>query len=269
MKKNSRTDTAPPEFRLFRSPLGVITLAGCGEFLTGVEFRDQSPSALPAGSGHTGSSLPVLKAAEQWLERYFAGEDPGETPPIHLTGTPFRLAVWEQLRRIPRGETTTYGAIAAELARQLGIPRMSAQAVGGAVGHNPVGILIPCHRVVGSDGNLTGFASGLRRKFRLLALEGLDMSQYPLPPPRGGSDLRQIPGVGPNIEQDLFRIGIRRIADLAGEDPEQLYRDDCAVKKFQEDRCQLYVFRLAVYFAEHPHPEPEKLRWHWWKDHRQ
>ena len=103
MKKSSRTDTAPPEFRLFRSPLGVITLAGCGDFLTGVEFRDQSPSALPAGSGHTGSSLPVLKAAEQWLERYFAGEDPGETPPIHLTGTPFRLAVWEQLRRIPRG----------------------------------------------------------------------------------------------------------------------------------------------------------------------
>lgn len=267
--KSSEPGKTAQEFRRFRSPLGEIILAGSGEFLTGVEFCDQSPAALPPGTEAADSTLPVLKAAETWLKRYFAGEDPGETPPIHLTGTPFRLAVWEQLRRIPRGETTTYGAIAAEIARELGIPRMSAQAVGGAVGHNPIGILIPCHRVVGSDGNLTGFASGLRRKFRLLALEGLDMSQYPLPPPRGGSDLQRIPGVGPNIEQDLFRIGIRRIADLAGEDPEQLYRDDCAVKKFQEDRCQLYVFRLAVYFAEHPHPEPEKLRWHWWKDHRQ
>lgn len=268
MKHSGRENTAR-EFRRLRSPLGEITLAGCGEFLTGVEFRDQTPSTLPRDMQATGSSLPVLKAAEAWLARYFAGEDPGETPPIRLEGSPFRLSVWEELRRIPRRCTTTYGAIAANVARKLGVSRMSAQAVGGAVGHNPVGILIPCHRVIGAGGNLTGYAGGLRRKFRLLALEGFDMSEFRAPRPRGGSDLRRIPGVGANIEEDLFRIGIRSVADLAGEDPEQLYRDDCAVKKFQEDRCQLYVFRLAVYFAEHPDPDPEKLRWPWWKDHRE
>lgn len=175
MKKSSRTETAPLEFRHFRSPLGEITLAGRGEFLTGVEFLDQTPAALPPDRKIPDSTLPVLKAAEQWLERYFAGEDPGETPPIHLTGTPFRLAVWEQLRRIPRGKTTTYGAIAAEIARQLGIPRMSAQAVGGAVGHNPISIIVPCHRVVGTNGSLTGYAGGLDRKIRLLEIEQTDM----------------------------------------------------------------------------------------------
>ncbi len=267
MKHSGRENTVR-EFRRFRSPLGEIMLAGCGEFLTGVEFRDQTPSAMPRDAQAADSTLPVLKAAEVWLECYFAGEDPGKTPPIRLEGSPFRLAVWEELRRIPRRSTTTYGAIAANVARKLGISRMSAQAVGGAVGHNPVGILIPCHRVIGTGGNLTGYAGGLRRKFRLLTLEGFDMSEFSAPRPRGGSDLRRIPGVGANIEEDLFRIGIRNVADLAGEDPEQLYRDDCAVKKFQEDRCQLYVFRLAVYFAEHPDPDPEKLRWPWWKDHR-
>ncbi len=268
MRPSARENTAR-EFRRIRSPLGEIILAGCGEFLVGVEFSGRVPAALPQAPEAEQSALPVLKAAETWLERYFAGKEPGETPPIRLEGSPFRLAVWEELRRIPRGATATYGAIAAEVARKLGVPRMSAQAVGGAVGHNPVGILIPCHRVIGSGGNLTGYAGGLRRKFRLLALEGCDMSQYTIPRPRGGSDLRQIPGVGPKVEQDLFRIGIRQVADLAGEDPEQLCRDDCAVKKFQEDRCRLYVFRPAVHFAEHPDPDPEKLRRPWGKDHRE
>ena len=198
------------------------------------------------------------------LEEYFEGRRKEFQIPLHLVGTSFQVRVWQALLQIPYGTTITY----AQQARMIGNPA-AVRAVASANGRNRLPILVPCHRVIGAGGNLTGYAGGLRRKFRLLALEGFDMSEFRAPRPRGGSDLRRIPGVGANIEEDLFRIGIRSVADLAGEDPEQLYRDDCAVKKFQEDRCQLYVFRLAVYFAEHPHPEPEKLRWHWWKDHRQ
>ena len=96
-------------------------------------------------------------------------------PPLHVTGTPFRLSVWETLKKIPYGKTTTYGEIAKEIAAQRGLPRMSAQAVGGAVGHNKISILIPCHRVVGAGGNLTGYAGGLDRKEKLLALEKVDV----------------------------------------------------------------------------------------------
>ena len=96
-------------------------------------------------------------------------------PPLHVTGTPFQLSVWEILKKIPYGKTTTYGEIAKEIAAQRGLPRMSAQAVGGAVGHNKISILIPCHRVVGAGGNLTGYAGGLGRKEKLLALEKVDV----------------------------------------------------------------------------------------------
>lgn len=102
-------------------------------------------------------------------------------PPIHVTGSPFQLSVWEILRQIPYGETTTYGQIAKQLAAERNLPHMSAQAVGGAVGHNPVSILIPCHRVIGSRGNLTGYAGGLQRKVKLLAYEGVDIERYCAP----------------------------------------------------------------------------------------
>ena len=102
-------------------------------------------------------------------------------PPLHPMGSPFRLAVWSILQQIPYGETTTYGEIARELARQKGLPRMSAQAVGGAVGHNEISILIPCHRVVGSSGSLTGYAGGIEKKRRLLELERADMSRFFVP----------------------------------------------------------------------------------------
>ena len=221
----------------YESPLGGILLAADEIGLTGLWFDGQKCFARDLSGERVDQETPALTEARRWLDIYFTGKEPDFLPPLHPTGSEFRKAVWEILLQIPYGQTTTYGEIARQLAEKQGLARMSAQAVGGAVGHNKISIIIPCHRVVGSDGNLTGFASGLRRKFRLLALEGLDMSRYPLPPPRGGSDLRRIPGVGANIEEDLFRIGIRNVADLAGEDPEQLYRDDCAVKKFQEDRC--------------------------------
>ena len=102
-------------------------------------------------------------------------------PHIHMMGSPFQLMVWEILRQIPYGETTTYGEIAKLVAKERGLPRMSAQAVGGAVGHNEISIIVPCHRVVGSNGSLTGYAGGVDKKARLLALEGVDMKKLFIP----------------------------------------------------------------------------------------
>lgn len=155
----------------YDSPLGEILLAGNGEGLTGLWFAGQKYFA----QGLPGDAAPgedaVLTQTCRWLDRYFAGEDPGPLPPLAPRGTPFRREVWDILLTIPRGEVLTYGDIAARLAQSRGIAHFSAQAVGGAVGHNPVSILIPCHRVVGRGGSLTGYAGGLWRKEALLALE--------------------------------------------------------------------------------------------------
>ena len=107
----------------------------------------------------------------RWLDIYFAGNEPDFTPPLHPIGTPFRMAVWRILLEIPYGVTTTYGAIAKRLAKERGLPQMSAQAIGSAVGRNPISLIIPCHRVIGRNGRLTGYAGGLHRKASLLAME--------------------------------------------------------------------------------------------------
>lgn len=150
----------------YASPLGPILLAADETGLTGLWFEAQKyfPSFL--GVDYQEKETPVLTETVRWLDVYFSGKDPGFLPPLHPQGSPFRQAVWNILLTIPRGQTMTYG----EIARRLGV--RSAQAVGGAVGHNPISILIPCHRVVGSDGSLTGYAGGLERKTRLLQLEG-------------------------------------------------------------------------------------------------
>ena len=150
----------------YASPLGPILLAADETGLTGLWFEAQKyfPSFL--GVDYQEKETPVLTETVRWLDVYFSGKDPGFLPPLHPQGSPFRQAVWNILLTIPRGQTMTYG----EIARRLGVH--SAQAVGGAVGHNPISILIPCHRVVGSDGSLTGYAGGLDRKTRLLQLEG-------------------------------------------------------------------------------------------------
>ncbi|MCC8357816.1 MAG: methylated-DNA--[protein]-cysteine S-methyltransferase [Oscillospiraceae bacterium] len=140
------------------SPLGPITLAGEGDALTGLWFDGQKYFGETLGPS---GDLPVFRETAKWLEVYFSGHDPGPTPPILLRGTPFQMAVWEQLRAIPYGQTTTYGAIARAIAAQRGLETMSAQAVGSAVGRNPVSIMVPCHRVIGANGALTGYAGGL------------------------------------------------------------------------------------------------------------
>ena len=150
----------------YASPLGPILLAADETGLTGLWFEGQKyfPSFL--GVDYQEKETPVLTETARWLDVYFSGKDPGFLPPLHPQGSPFRQAVWNILLTIPRGQTMTYG----EIARRLDVH--SAQAVGGAVGHNPISILIPCHRVVGSDGSLTGYAGGFDRKTRLLQLEG-------------------------------------------------------------------------------------------------
>lgn len=114
----------------------------------------------------------------QWLDVYFAGKEPDFTPLLHLVGSDFRQAVWNILLSIPYGRTMTYGQIAKQLAKNTGIDKMSAQAVGGAVGHNPISIIVPCHRVVGASGSLTGYAGGLDKKIALLELEKTDTARF-------------------------------------------------------------------------------------------
>ena len=148
----------------YRSPLGEITLASDGDHLTGLWFDGQKYFAATLSAEHQERELPIFELTKEWLDSYFMGKIPSFTPPIHLEDTPFRLAVWDLLSKIPYGEVVTYKELAGEIARQKGIPSMSTQAIGGAVGHNPISIIIPCHRVVGSDGSLTGYAGGIDKK---------------------------------------------------------------------------------------------------------
>ncbi len=153
------------------SPLGLILIASDGDALTGLWFEGEKRYGSLLSPDNREQYLPVFGDAMRWLDIYFSGREPDFTPPIKFSGTEFRLVVWEILQTIPYGETVTYGEIAALIARRKGLARMSAQAVGGAVGHNPVSVIVPCHRVVGADGGMTGYAGGIDRKIKLIALE--------------------------------------------------------------------------------------------------
>lgn len=155
----------------YKSPLGNILLAADEIGLTGLWFEGQKYLALYLDKEHMEKDLPVFQEAQRWLDIYFAGKEPNFKLPLHFTGTSFQNEVWEILYAIPYGQTTTYGEIAQILAAKRGLPRMSAQAVGGAVGHNEISIIVPCHRVVGASGSLTGYAGGINRKIELLKLE--------------------------------------------------------------------------------------------------
>lgn len=165
----------------YDSPLGGILLAADDVGLTGLWFDGEPYFAEGLDPEHTAQKTPILQQAERWLEVYFSGREPGFTPPLHPMGSSFRQAVWELLLQIPYGQTTTYGALAKQLAEKQGRPRMSAQAVGGAVGHNRIAILIPCHRVVGTNGSLTGYAGGIDKKEKLLRMEHVNMEQFFVP----------------------------------------------------------------------------------------
>lgn len=162
----------------YQSPVGDIFLAGDENSLIGLWIGEQKymDKTMPADI-HENADVPVLRAAEAWLDDYFAERQP-EINRLNLApiGGAFKQVVWQILMEIPYGSLTTYGDIAKEAAKRLGKETMSAQAVGGAVGHNPISIIIPCHRVVGKNGSLTGYAGGIDKKIQLLEHEGVDMS---------------------------------------------------------------------------------------------
>ena len=159
------------------SPVGEITLASDGDNLVGLWLAGQKHyGGSVTGAPEQRDDLPVFAAATQWLSRYFAGQRPSPSElPLAPVGSAFRQEVWQILLRIPYGQVTTYGAIARELAEKRGKSSMSSQAVGGAVAHNPISIIIPCHRVVGTNGSLTGYAGGIAAKIKLLEGEGANL----------------------------------------------------------------------------------------------
>lgn len=160
----------------YHSPLGKITMASEGTALIGLWFDGQKYFADSIKGKYTETTLPVFEETVRWLDIYFSGKEPDFTPPLLMQTTPFRKAVWEVMLKIPYGKTTTYGEIADVIAEKKGIAKMSAQAVGGAVGHNSISLIIPCHRVVGTNGSLTGYAGGIDKKVQLLKLEKTDMT---------------------------------------------------------------------------------------------
>ncbi len=167
----------------YPSPVGLITIASTEDALIGLWIEGQKYFIESIKEPITERpDLPILIETTNWLDRYFSGEQP-DLKELNLApiGGDFRQLVWAILCQIPYGETTTYGEIAKQVAAKMGRKTMSAQAVGGAVGHNPISIIIPCHRVVGTNGSLTGYAGGIDKKIWLLNHEGLDLSYFVVP----------------------------------------------------------------------------------------
>lgn len=165
----------------YSSPLGKITLASNGNELIGLWFEGQKYFGSTLNGEYKQKSLPVFEQTAKWLDIYFSGKNPDFTPPLFLSSTSFRNEVWKILLTIPYGKIMTYGEIAKLMAENRGVEKMSAQSVGGTVGHNPISIIVPCHRVVGTDGSLTGYAGGVDIKEKLLKFENVDMSKLFVP----------------------------------------------------------------------------------------
>ena len=166
-----------------QSPIGTLTLASDGDNLVGLWLKGQKyhgASILDVVSNN--GDIPVFDKTKAWLDLYFSGNQPKISElPLAPIGSDFRQRVWSILRKIPYGQLITYGEIARELALSQNKKSMSSQAVGGAVGHNPISIIIPCHRVVGANGSLTGYSGGIAAKIALLKIEGVDLTQLTIP----------------------------------------------------------------------------------------
>ena len=158
---------------VYESPIGFLELISDGMSLTDLRFKETETIQTEQTTKVLESSLSIFTDTKQWLDIYFTGKDPDFTLPLSLCGTSFQKEVWNILLQIPYGSTLTYGDIAKELAKTRGIAQMSAQAVGNAIEKNPIPIIVPCHRVIGSDGSLTGYSGGIEKKKYLLAIENI------------------------------------------------------------------------------------------------
>lgn len=177
--RHTATDTF---IQFYDSPLGELVMSSDGSALTGLGVASQQAAVeVSADARPQEIALPIFRETARWLDTYFRGRAPSFTPKLKLSGLDFQNRVCEIMLTIPFGKTITYGEIAAQIARERGISRMSAQAVGGAVGANPILIIVPCHRVIGAGGNLTGYGAGMERKIQLLKLEKVDMAPLHLP----------------------------------------------------------------------------------------
>lgn len=166
--------------KIYKSPLGKINMKSDGKYLTGLFFEDSKDFEKNIDSCE--KNLQIFDETSKWLDIYFDGKEPKFKPKYKIENlTPFRSMVIDIMNKIPFGTVITYNDIAKEIAKIKGIRKMSAQAVGGAVGWNPICIIIPCHRVIGAKGNLTGYAGGINNKIKLLEIEGNDMSKFTLP----------------------------------------------------------------------------------------
>lgn len=174
MKKDSgNTKTC-----VLETPLGDVQISGENDALTGLWFVDQKYFPDGAEQWIEEPNYPIFQEVKAWLKAYFAGDKPVVTMNLAPQGTPFQKAVWDLLLQIPYGQVTSYGTIAKAIAKRQGLTSMSAQAVGGAVGHNPISLIIPCHRVIGANGSLTGYAGGLDKKQALLKLEQVNVEIF-------------------------------------------------------------------------------------------
>ncbi len=162
----------------YNSPVGKICLGSDGEYLVGLWFDGEKYYCEGFSVVVKNPDFKIFQETKKWLDIYFSGEIPDFMPKLKQSGSDFRMEVWDILKEIPYGKMITYGDIAQKIAKRRGIKRVSAQAVGGAVGHNSVSIIVPCHRVVGANKNLTGYAAGLDIKKYLLNLEGIDVSDF-------------------------------------------------------------------------------------------
>lgn len=158
---------------VYDSPMGEILIACEGEAISGLWFFGSKYFADGLSFESEPKLTPVIREARRWLDVYFSGRDPGAPPPVYMSGTEFQMDIWNELCQIPYGQTVTYGCLAAKAARRRGMAKMSAQAVGSAVGRNRITLMVPCHRVVGAGGALCGYAAGLDRKAALLSLENI------------------------------------------------------------------------------------------------
>ncbi|MDR0683740.1 MAG: methylated-DNA--[protein]-cysteine S-methyltransferase [Spirochaetaceae bacterium] len=158
-----------------KSPVGILTVSSDGRNISGLWIEGQKYFAKTLGKDVLEQNLPIFENIQNWLDIYFSGSAPDFTPPLMPKGTPYQKSVWDELCKIPYGKTRTYGDLAKQFELQNEGRPTSARAIGGAVGHNPISILIPCHRVMGQSGNLTGYAGGIDKKIKLLKLEGIDI----------------------------------------------------------------------------------------------